>query len=486
MSGFSDNDSSGAASLGIGSKVTPELMALLAVEEIQPGSAPSYEICKTIFAYHPLGAKMAEAPIEAAQSQEREISIPAGPEDQLRNAFIGEWQSIGKIGADAIILNLMRTSRIYGIASVVAGAPDVPAEEPLPANRLHELDLYFNVLDPLNTAGSLTLNQDPNSPGFQKPQVVSAAGQPYHSSRTLTMLNEQPLYIEWTSSAFGFVGRSVYQRALFPLKSYVQTMITDDKIAEKAGLLVMKMQSPGAMVDQQTRGWFGMKRNTLKGAKTGNVISIGLDESIESIDLKNLRDAAEFARNNILKNIATAAKMPAVLINQETLAEGFGEGSEDAKMIAAYIDRVRIDMQPAYRYFDDIVMRRAWGPEFYKTIQAQFPEYRDIPYDTAFYEWKNSFKAVWPNLLVEPDSEKVKVDDTILKSAIAAFEVLVPVLDPENKAIAAMWLAAVINERKQMFSSPLDLDKEALESYVPPTPPQLPEEHRPIPESAET
>ncbi|WP_233272952.1 hypothetical protein [Paraburkholderia acidisoli] len=258
-------------------------------------------------------------------------------------------------------------------------------------------------------------------------------------------------------------------------------MITDQAVAEKAALLVMKMKSPGAIIDQRARNWFGLKRSALKGAKTGNVISIGIDENIESVDLKNLRDAAEFSRNNCVKNIATAAKMPASMLYQETLTEGFGEGSEDAKIIARFIDRMRIEMNPAYRFMDQIVMRRAWSPEFYKTMQRKYAEYKSVPYETAFYEWKNAFTATWPNLLVEPDSEKIKVDSEILKAAISAVEVLSPLLPQSEKARAAIWLAETMNERKLMFSSPLELDEDAIAAYEPVAPETEP---KPIVESS--
>ena len=484
MSDF--NNDGGAASIGTGASIPSSLMQMLDAQDIVPGSAPSYELCKTIFSFHPMGAKMAEAPIEEAQSQEREISIPDSPEDDLKQAFQREWMAIGMTGADEVIKGHQTLKRVYGIASLGVGGrflngDEFPTNEPLPYDRLHEMEIYFNTWDPLNTAGSLVMNQDPNAPDFQKPQYIRVAGKDYHSSRAVIALNESPIFLDWTNSAFGFVGRSVYQRALFPLKTYVQTMITDQAVAEKAALLVAKMKSPGAVIDQRARSWFNFKRQTIKGAKTGNVLSIGIDENIESIDLKNLRDAAEFSRNNCIKNISTAAKMPAAMLYQETLTEGFGEGTEDAKIIARFIQRMRIEMQPDYRFMDEIVMRRAWSPQFYKTIQRKYAEYLKVPYETAFYEWKNAFTATWPNLLVEPESEMVKVDDIVMKSAIALYEVASPQLDPSNKAKATIWLAEIANERKKLFSKPLEFDEDALAAYVPPEPPDEP---KPIVESS--
>jgi len=480
-----ENDSGGSAFLRIGSSVPSSLMALLECDDIVPGSSPSYQTAKTLYTYHPLGAKMAEKPIDIAQSQKRLITIPGGPEDELIEAFNVAWNKLGGEGADQLIKRTVTLSRVYGIASCVALAKDLDPNEPLPYDRLHELELGFNVLDPLNTSGSLVMDQDPNSPTFLKPRGISVAGKSYHASRASVIMNEQPIYIEWTSSAYGFVGRSVYQRALFPLKSYIQSMITDDFITQKAGLLVFKMHSPGSVLDRLSLTFGAVKRRMLQGGRTGNVLSIGTEENVESLDLKNIKDASEFARNNILKNIAASAPMPASMLNDETLAEGFGEGSEDAKAIATFVDGFRREMDSIYRFFDKIVRHIAWNPEFYASIQRKFPEqYKAVPYETALVDWSNAFKAEWPNLLTEPDSEKFKTSDIVMKSAIALFEVLLPRLDPVNAASAAGWLSDVANGQPMLKDTPLNLDLELIENYEPPTPDPVKEPGEPIVESA--
>ena len=468
MAGYASGvDDGGQASLGIGNQLPTDLLSLLSANSIQPGSEPSYQLCKTIFSYHPLGLVLTEKPVQMAQSQEREITIADSPEKELIEAFNKEWKSLE---ATKHIRNVVTLSRVYGIASIAIIEDGGETNTPLELAKLHTKDVAFNQIDPLNSAGSLVLNQDPNSFDFMKPSYLRVAGKDYHGSRTIVVMNEQPIYIEWTNSAFGFVGRSVYQRALYPLKSFVQTMITDDAVAQKAALLVAKMKSPGSVIDQNARSWFGFKRQVIKGAVTGNVVSIGIDESIESINLQNLRDAAEFSRENILKNIATSAGMPASIVNQETLTAGFGEGENDMKLIAQYISFLRGNMAEIYEWFDEICMYRAWSKEFYLSMQAKYPDqYGGVPYETAFYAWKNAFRAVWPNFMAETDSKKAEGENDILKAAIGVFEVLSPTLDPENRARAAGWLADIVNGKKLLFGdSQLEIDEEILAQYVPP------------------
>lgn len=472
--GMGDLTPSPFASLTVASNIGPALSELLLADSIQPGSPPGYELCKTIYAYHPLGAKLADGPITMAQSQRRAIEVPVLGEDRIVRQFERTWDKVSGVGGSVVVHNLMKTARIYGISAIAVGERDGDPSEPIDLAALADADPYFNVLDPLNTAGSLVLNQDPNAPDFLKPTYIRVNGQKYHPSRVCVIFNEQPVYIEWTTSAFGFVGRSVYQRCLFPLKTYLQSMITDQMVTQKAGLLIAKMEQPGSVIDNVMRAMFSWKRSHLKSGVTGQVLGIGVTEAVETLNMQNMEGATRFARDNMLKNIATAANMPAAMVNNETLASGFGEGSEDAKQIARYIDYVRVEMQPAYNFMDRIVRRMAWTPQFYETLKKDYADYRSVPFETAFLDWSDAFSATWPNLLVEPDSEKVKVDDVRFKSAVALGEITLPYLDPENRARMLTWMADNANAREELFASKLDIDEDALRSYTPQAAPESP------------
>ena len=456
----------GQASLG------NALQQLLQCDDIIPGSAPSYQTAKAVYAYHPFGAKLADYPISMAQSQDRKVEVVKGPKERLVEAYQTEWDAIG---ADRHIFNIARLARVYGIASIALLAEGVPTDRPVDYKALATSKISFNVLDPLNTSGSLVLSQDPNSMDFLKTAGITVSGQPYHRSRTVTLLNEDPIYIEWTTSAFGYVGRSIYQRSLFPLKSFINTMTTDDLVALKAGVLIAKLKNPSSAIDNLTSNIFGQKRAIVQEAQTGNVINIGTEEDIESLNLQNIDGAFGMARKDIIENIATGSGTPAKIILAESFAEGFGEGTEDAKYIAQFIDRLRIWMEPVYAFFDKIVQYRAWNPEFYKTIQADFAAYRNVPYQQAFYEWVNSFSATWPKLNEEPASEAIKVEDTALKAVIAAAEIFLPIADPVNKARFLQTMFDTMNTMKMLFPVPFEFDAAEFEAYVPPQPAALEE-----------
>ena len=464
----SDQTNSGFSWVGLGGgAIDSTLMQLLTAEAIVPGSPASYQLCKTIYSYHPLGAILADAPITRAQSQDREIKVPGLAESRLVERFWSVWNNLNREGASIILHDLMSRSRTYGISSLGVGVQGESLDREFDMRGIAKAELFFNVLDPLNTSGSLVLSQDANSPAYLKPYGdIRVGGQKWHASRIFPKMNERPIYIEWTDSAFGFVGRSVYQRPLYPLKSFLQSMITDDMVTKKAGLLVYKADSPGSAIDNMMRKMAGMKRETLKAGATGQVAQIGAAEELESLNFQNLDGPYKISRENVLKNIASGASMPASIIMQETMTEGFGEGTEDFKKETQYLDFIRKDMNPAYTFMDRIVMRKAWTPEFFESLKGDYPELKSLPFETWLFERMQAYTAKWPNLMVEPDSEKSKAEDVQMKSAIALAEVMLPELDPKNKAALIDWLAENVNERENLFASKLVLDVDLLEAFL--------------------
>lgn len=446
-----------------GSPIGTPLTQILMSDNIELGSGASYELCKIIYSYHPLGAKLVDTPVELAQSQGRTINVPGPAEERVRKAFRDEWK---RIDADRIIANCVRLGRIYGIASIACIIKGEDPTKPLDFTKLAEKKMVFNVFDPLNTAGSLVMNQNPNEVGFLKAISIKVQGQPYHITRTAIFQNEDPIYLDYTSSAYGYVGRSVYQRALYPLKSFLQSMITDDLVTKKAGVIVAKLKAPGSIINNVMQALAGVKRQLLKEAVVGNVLNIGTDEDIESLDLANVDTAARSARKNILENIAAAAGMPAKLVNSETLAVAFAEGEEDAKAIARFIDRLRETMQPLYEYFTRIVQFRAWNYEFYETLKEDYEAYKSKTYNEAFTEWHNHFICTWPSLLTEPDSEKIKVANVKLRSIIALMDTLLPMCDPESMEMLIEAGIDNFNDMKILFPTPFKIDAKKMAKFA--------------------
>jgi hypothetical protein len=224
-------------------------------------------------------------------------------------------------------------------------------------------------------------------------------------------------------------------------------------IARKVGLIVAIIKMGSSVVNAIMTAAANFKRSLIQIGMTDHVISMTEGEDLKSLDLTNMDGPLIVARKDILENIAAAADMPAMLLNNETFAEGFGEGTEDSYKVASYI-------------FDRVNQRRAWNEGFYKVLKEKYPDqYEGMDYEAAFYSWQNGFKAIWPSLIREPESEKVGVEDVKLKALIAAVQVLMPMLtDPENKASLVRWCEENFNATETLFSVPLELDYDSMQS----------------------
>ena len=434
----------------------------------QPGTDPYYNQCKIIYAYHPLGKVVVDKIIELAFSQERKIIVNEIEDSPVVQQFKKTYQ---RLNADRFIKQVLSISRIYGAGTLVIDAGEgEDTSKKIDYAGLAKQNIKFKVFDPLVTSGSMSTNQDPNDPNFQGMSTIEVRGKTYHHSRSCTVMNEDPLYLLFTTSAFGFTGRSVYQRVLYNLKAYLQSIQTDFYVLEKAGMRILTSESTtGQVVDAEVVSNAKLKAQNVKDSTVENVVSLSGGQTLTSFDLASIESCTKNARDNILKDIATGTNQPASIINQETLASGFGEGSEDAKSIARAIDGYRIETNSIFEFIDKIIMYKAWNEEFFETLKRTHREYEKVTYEEAFNSWVDTFEAKWPNLLTEPDSEKVKVEEVKLRAAISMFDAIQSNLDPENKTKAIDWLSNVFNECDILSrSTSLEIDKESLLNYTPP------------------
>ena len=91
-----------------------------------------------------------------------------------------------------------------------------------------------------------------------------------------------------------------------------------------------------------------------------------------------------------------------------------------------------------------------------------------MSYEQAFYSWKNAFKPTWESLMEEPESEKVKVEETKLRGITEILRTILPVVDPANRAVAIQWAQDNLNEMPDMFQSTLQMDADAIAEFEPP------------------
>lgn len=426
------------------------------LEGVVPGDQPSYELCRLLYVAHPIGSKIVEAPIQLVFSQSRTIS---GIPDEVRKQFETTWINAS---ADAVIKNTLRLAKITGVSTLAELEPGV-----------------FNVFDSLNTAGSFADNIDPLTPQFMKTPSVRVQNRVFGPGECQVLNNGAPIYLDYVDSGYGYTGRSVYHAALFDLQSYIDVMHADRLIAQKAGVLVAKITTMGAAVTGAMQQLSGFKRNLLKEARTYNVLQVGPNDEVESLNLQHATESAHGSKDSILDSIAAAIGMPAIILKSETLAQGLGgSGDEDSKVIANYVSEERQAIEPLYRFLIPRIQKLAWTPEFYASFQAADPEYANVPYETALYEWVESFVFEWPDFLREQKSEKAKAVDATINLVEKTFNLLNGVLSPDDRKLLCQWTMDVVNSDELSEFIPVSLDLNLDGDFSMPAPTEIKEEVR--------
>ncbi|MCS4265014.1 anti-CBASS protein Acb1 family protein [Serratia sp. BIGb0163] len=459
------------AEIQLNANLSSELCKILESDEIQPGTDVGYELCKLLWQYHPLGGKLVEKPITMAMCKPRLYNVETDPDERVVRQFEKVWK---RMNMSERIKNLFFVSRCYGAAAIGVGSDGTACRDPLPTFGLQEEDVYINVWDPLNAAGSMVTDQNPNSRYFQQAnKTLKISGKQWHHSRTLKIFNGTPIYLEYQNSTFGFTGRSVFQRVLYPMKSYVGTMTANDLVSQKAGVMVAKTAQNGSVISGIMAAAAKAKREIVKIARTGGVINIGTGDDIESLNLQNIDKALNAARDNIISDIASGSDVPAVLIKEEAFSNGFGEGTEDSKAISQYVDGVRETIAPVIEYFEQLVQYIAWTEDFFTSLKRDYPEIITEDYKTTFYQWRREFTAKWQELVEESPDKHRESDSKVVQQAVAIFSSVSPQVDPVNRAILADWLSNVANSTKTYGDVPLIIDMDTLSKYQPPPPQDL-------------
>jgi hypothetical protein len=82
------------AEIQIDSALGSALTKILESEEIQPGQDVSYETCKLLWQFHPLGGKLVEKPISMAMCKPRHYSVETDPDERVVRRFQEVWERL--------------------------------------------------------------------------------------------------------------------------------------------------------------------------------------------------------------------------------------------------------------------------------------------------------------------------------------------------------------------------------------------------------
>lgn len=432
----------------------------------------SYNLCKQLYVYHPLGKRIVDLPIDLTLNKERILNVKHELSPELIDQFNKKWKELNLTRA---IRNLAVTSRLYGIAALFIKIKDIDDSENIPNDKnLNDYTITPLVYDALNIAGSATQNQNLESADFLELKEVYRSGQALAKDRSIILSNGDPIYIEYINSAYGFAGRSVFQNCASLLQSYVDVMGADNTVARKAALIIAKMQQSGSPTNLQGKA-FEQKRELILEGINNNILNVGINEDISTLNMTNVDNSIDTARRHIIEDIANAIDLPVVLLNGQKFTAGFGEGSEDTKNIGRHVDSKRQWLEPIFNFCDNLVMDLAWDFNFIDSLNSQNSSFFDknLPieekkriYKIRFQELKNGFSYSFPSFLTETESEILDGDVKKINSIKTIFDSVYDKVDPQTKSQLICWMMDNFNDLRSVNKVKIDYDPEEIEEFV--------------------
>lgn len=333
----------------------------------------SYSECQFLYNYIPLAKRIITNPIEISMSK---MNVEYGI-----NGKYNKLDELERIDLDYIkskALEYISKVRLYGLSvifPVVKGEKDI--SNPLIRSTLFEKELDYNILEPLQM--TMNWDLDPTSYSYNKLTSIGVNGKQLHRNRALALTNKNNrLFLQYNNASLSFSGLSELQIAR-PLLNLLNTSIMSlERQMLNSSLLLLKETSVSNINTQALQ----KSASVLPDVKQNSVAILKNGLELEQFQLNNL-EAVTNTLHEIGKLIALSTNIPSKLFLDESLGEGFNNGSADSALIDNYLTSLRKD----YVY---PVMKFLLGYEIYNKIEdyilaKDIADNINITYDTLFH-----------------------------------------------------------------------------------------------------
>ncbi|KLI56954.1 anti-CBASS protein Acb1 family protein [Brachyspira hyodysenteriae] len=380
----------------------------------------SYDECKDIYRTATLGKRIVEGLPNFAMSAKREIDIHKAPPEAIERFK----ETADEMKQDEAIKRTIYNSRIYGTGALYVAMYDEEKEEddfttkPTFENA-HKYKMKFTVMDPLNISGS-RVDLNPLSFTFLQVIDIQVNSKQIPKKRIAVSHALEPLYLDSRTSLIPFSPPSVFYNMVALLNQYDDAIKSIGDLLYKAGAIIYKYPAKGKFNGVSVDA-IEISKKILEQKRSGEVISISADSTIEDFPISNLNGLIE-SINKLEDDITKALNdTPASILFDKSLSNGFSEGDKDKETEISIIESFRENkLTPLYNLTDYYVMLKAWDSAFIDDMRYKYSEYQDKTDSEIFRSWAENFKFQYGNLFPEPESvtqdNNAKKLDNLLKA----------------------------------------------------------------------
>ena len=379
-----------------------------------------YKECKDIYRTTTLGKRIVEGLPNFAMSTQREIDIHKAPPEAIEKFK----ETASEMKQDEVIKKTIYNARIYGTGALYIAMYDEEKEEDDFTTKPTFEDAYkykikFNVFDPLNISGA-RVDLDPLSFHFLEVVDIQVNSKKIPKKRIAISHALEPLYLDTRTSLIPYSPPSIFYNMVELLKQYDDAIKSIGDLLYKAGAIIykypVKSKLTGVTLDAITAS-----SNILEQKRSGEVISISNDSTVEDFPIANLNgliDSINKLEDDITKALSDT---PVSILFDRNLSNGFSEGDKDKETVISTIESFRENkLTPLYNITDYYIMLKAWDRAFIDEMRYKYSEYEDKTDNEIFRSWAENFKFKYGNLFPEPESviqdNNAKKLDNLLKA----------------------------------------------------------------------
>lgn len=381
-----DNEGQGATDAGDSNYVQNELLG--AYKNL------SYEECREIYRFWPLGKRVVSALPNFAMSAGREFSIKDAPPEVAEEIK----KTAEQMDLEGTVNKASVYARIYGLSFIFVSTPEDTPDKPLTYKDIQQ-GFNFNVLDPLAMGGNIAIDINPLSYNFNKPLGYTIKGHKVNSKRIFACYNDIPLYYQWNKSSFSWSGPSIYQNMTLLIRSWNRAIIAIQRISTKAASIIVKSKD---IVYQTGVNIQAINKNLrlIRDMENDGIADIKVGEDVEFFHLTGITEI-----DTIIEKIQSGLMMslndtPSSILLDRNIAQSMSDGDNDMKAIIIAVDRFRKGtLTPIYEFVDKFLLYKTFTPQFIKQMKQKYPDlYANMGENEILAHWMENYTFEYNNI----------------------------------------------------------------------------------------
>lgn len=368
----------------------------------------TYSDCRNIYKYWALGKRIARALPVFALSAPRKIVF-----ENMPSACMDYFLDIErKMQINKLLKEALTNIRIFGVSGICFVCENKDLNEPISYEDTIKNLCAFNIIDPLNLAGS-EIGTEPTSINYQRVSRVKINGKDAHLSRCFIGFNDHLFYLDYVPSNFNFGSGSIYQNMTNLIQDWERCVIALERISTKAGSILVKNRDGGVLNSVAVES---AKRtlNAIREMRNDGIASLNHADSVEMFSLSGAAEVDAIVERMNHCIMMALSDTPSAILLDERLAKGFGDGGEDMKAIIMAVNEYReSQIRPIYNFIDKFLLYLAFTPEVLESLKKEYKEFENLNIVDLRELIFSSFRFEWGNLY--PESEATRTDNMARK-----------------------------------------------------------------------